>query len=62
MEPPLQRKKKPVTPMTTSTTQWHEESGRGSDYILLGNQGKFASNVQYNPKVRMLCGNLFVLL
>ncbi|ELU03143.1 hypothetical protein CAPTEDRAFT_223023, partial [Capitella teleta] len=50
MEPPLQRKKKPVTPMTTSTTQWHEESGRGSDYILLGNQGKFASNVQYNPK------------
>lgn len=47
-EPPLQRKKKPIPLVTTSTTKMFDEDiVVPDDYMLLGSQEKFSDNVQY---------------
>lgn len=47
-EPAILRKKKPLPLMTTSTTKmFDEEIVVPDDYMLLGSQEKFSSNVPY---------------
>jgi hypothetical protein len=55
LEPPIQRKKKPIQPKGLNPTEfvpngrevWHS----GDEYVLLGNQNKFTPNVMYKAKV-----------
>lgn len=47
-EPPLQRKVKPIPLVTTSTTKMFDEDiVVPDDFMLLGSQEKFSSNVPY---------------
>ena len=45
MEPPLQRRRKPTSQLTPKARRVVDE------YILLGDQSKFANNVKYRTKV-----------
>ena len=46
-DPPLQRKKKPVEKPLTVTTSFDAKDTASDDYILLGDQSKFAPNIKY---------------
>ena len=55
LEPPMQRKKKPIQPKGSNPTEFVSDGKElwqsGDEYVLLGNQNKFTTNVVYKAKV-----------
>ncbi|CAH1782606.1 unnamed protein product [Owenia fusiformis] len=51
MEPPLQRRRKPIQIPVTSTTKFVSDSNN-DEYTLIGNQTKFAPSIKYKNRVK----------